>query len=126
LQVTCLAVLIAAAVTISAINDIEEFVDSFPTANAGYENAGSYKGAAIWAILVAISAVIYHAFNIILRFIYYMTDIMGSTFIIYLFSVSGSENIYIYIIFNIFKCLQRVALTLFSNPLLRCSYTIKG
>ena len=94
MQVTCLAVLIAAAVTISAINDIEEFVDSFPTANTGYENAGSYKGAVIWALLVAISAVINHAFNIILRFIYYMTDIMGSTFIIYLFSVSGSENIY--------------------------------
>ena len=68
-QLFCLAVLIAASVTISAVNDVE---DEY---YYGYEHADDYRGAAGWLVLVAVVALVYHGIAIFIRILYYAPSI---------------------------------------------------
>ena len=80
-----LGVLIAASVAVSAINQVEEFYNSF---NLEYENAESYRGAAGWLIFVACASLIYHIAMIIVR-ILYMTSTIEKHLKIYTLIVSS-------------------------------------
>ena len=68
LQLFCLAVLIAASITISAVTDVE---DEY----YGYEHADDYRGAAGWLVLVAVVALVYHGIAIFIRILYYAPSI---------------------------------------------------
>ena len=69
----------AAAVAVSAVNDIEDF---------GYfEHADSYRGAAGWLVFVGLAAVIYHAIMIFIRIIYFAAN-TGRSFAGFSFTVS--------------------------------------
>ena len=80
LQLLCLAILIAAAVAISAINDLDDYAGE-------YRHANDYRGAAGWLVFVAIVAIIYHGFMIFIRILYF-TPIIDSFFSGYSFAVS--------------------------------------
>ena len=71
LQLFCVAVLIAASVTISAVNDVEEDY----TTGQQYEHASEYRGAAVWLLLVAIMATVYHSIATFIRILYYTPSI---------------------------------------------------
>lgn len=59
--------LISASVTISAVNDIEDY--------GTYQHADEYKGAAAWMVLVSIVAIVYHGITIFIRILYYSPSI---------------------------------------------------
>jgi len=79
-QAFCLAVLVAASTTVSAINSIEE--------DYRYEDSSSYKGAAVWLVIVAIFAIIYNGAVIIVRILYF-TSAIENYFSGYAITVSG-------------------------------------
>ena len=72
LQLFCIAVLIAASVTISAVNDVEGY---YELAGREYEHADDYRGAAVWLLLVAVVAIVYHGIAIFIRILYYTPSI---------------------------------------------------
>ena len=74
----------AASVTISAVNDIDDYINSF---GGEFDHADSYRGAAGWLLFVGLAAVIYHGITIIFRIVYFTAKI-GHTFAGYSFAVS--------------------------------------
>ena len=72
LQLFCVAVLIAASVTISAVNDVEE---DYEITGQQYEHASDYRGAAVWLLLVAVMATFYHGIATFIRILYYTPSI---------------------------------------------------
>ena len=86
LQVFCIGVLIPAAVAISAVNSVE---DSFEQLGNGseYENASSYRSAAIYLVWISSLAMVFHILMIIVR-ILYMTSVMKKLFRIHVLLVS--------------------------------------
>ena len=72
LQLFCIAVLIAASVTISAVNDVEE---DYKITGQQYEHASDYRGAAVWLLLVAVMATVYHGIATFIRILYYTPSI---------------------------------------------------
>jgi len=63
LQVLCIIILICAAITLSTINDIEEFLEIL---SIEYEDSDNYKAAAGWLIFVAVVGMIIEALKIFL------------------------------------------------------------
>ena len=63
----CIAVLVAAAVALSAISEVEEH---FSDNNSEYEHADDYRKAARWSLLVAIMAMVFHSLMIFMRYLY--------------------------------------------------------
>ena len=72
LQLFCVAVLVAASVTISAVNDAEE---DYKITGQQYEHASDYRGAAVWLLLVAVMATVYHGIATFIRILYYTPSI---------------------------------------------------
>lgn len=72
LQLFCVAVLIAASVTISAVNDVE---DDYEIVGQQYKHASDYRGAAVWLLLVAVMAIVYHGIATFIRILYYTPSI---------------------------------------------------
>ena len=72
LQALSLGVLISASVSVSAINEVEDFFDSIsPDAADVYGfDADSNRGAVGWLIFVASTALLYHIAMIIVRCLY--------------------------------------------------------
>ena len=64
--------LIAAAVAISAIDDLDDFAHQY---DSEFRHADSYRGAAGWLLFVGIAAVIYHGIMIIIRILYFTANI---------------------------------------------------
>ena len=80
LQILCLVTLSAAAVAISAINDIGNY-------NGDYiEHADSYRWAAGWLVFVGSAAVVYHGIMIFIRILYFAANI-GRSFAGFSFTV---------------------------------------
>ena len=75
---------IAAAVAISAINDLDDTANVYGNE---YRHADDYRGAAGWLIFVGIVAIIYHGFMIFIRILYFTPNI-NSFFSGYSFVVS--------------------------------------
>ena len=66
--------LIAASVTISAVNDVsDDYENSYLYRE--YEHADDYSGAAGWLVLVAVVALVYHGIAIFIRILYYAPSI---------------------------------------------------
>jgi len=84
LQTFCLALLIAAAVTLSAVDKLE---DAASEQNEEYENADSYKGAAGWLVFLAVASMIFHGIMIFIRILYFNSSI-ENYFSAYAFMVS--------------------------------------
>ena len=80
-QILCLVTLSAAAVAVSAVNDIDDYVGDF-------KHADSYRGAAGWLVFVGLAAVVYHAIMIFIRIIYFAANI-GRSFAGFSFTVSN-------------------------------------
>ena len=72
LQLFCLAVLIAASVTISAVDDFSGY---YETVGLEYEHADDYRGAAVWLVLLTSVAIVYHGIAIFIRILYYSPSI---------------------------------------------------
>lgn len=68
----CLALLISASVAISAIDDVDRILSD---ADLEYEHADDYRGAAVWLVLVAVVAIIYHGITIFVRILYFTPQI---------------------------------------------------
>ena len=83
----CIAVLVAAAVAISAINEVEDHYNDH--GSTAYEHADSYKLAATWLLLVSIIGFIFHSLMILLRYLY-LNSCLKSIFNTYAYLVSGS------------------------------------
>ena len=61
LQVLCFIITICAAITLSAIEDVEDVI--------GIEVEDKYKSAAGWLVFVSVMGVIYEPFVVLLRFL---------------------------------------------------------
>ena len=87
-----MGVLVAAAVTISAINAVDDKLDDYSNeyVTYKYEHEDSYRAAAGWLVLVAISAILYHPIGIVVRILYYSPNmpLRFLTFTIYAIAVS--------------------------------------
>ena len=59
----CIAVLVAAAVAMSAINEVEDHYNDH--GSTAYEHADSYRRAARWFLLVSIIGIIFHSNDIV-------------------------------------------------------------
>ena len=68
LQVLCTGVLIAAAIAVSAINEV---ADLYVEQGNEYDNASSYRGAAGWLVFVGSAALIFHAVMIAIQILYF-------------------------------------------------------
>ena len=68
LQVLCLGVLIAAAVAISAINELDDLAME---QDLIFENASSSRGAAGWLVFACCVALIFHAVMITIQIFYF-------------------------------------------------------
>ena len=82
----CIAVLVAAAVAISAINEVEDHYNDH--GNTAYEHADSYRRAAIWLLLVSVIGIIFHSLMILLHYLY-LNSCVKSLFSTYAYLVSG-------------------------------------
>ena len=82
----CIAVLVAAAVAISAINEVEDHYNDH--GSTAYEHADSYRRAARWLLLVSIIEIIFHSLMILLRYLY-LNSCIKSLFSTYAYLVSG-------------------------------------
>ena len=82
----CIAVLVAAAVAISAINEVEDHYNDH--GSTAYEHADSYSRAARWLLLVSIIGIIFHSLMILLRYLY-LNSCIKSLFSAYAYLVSG-------------------------------------
>ena len=72
--------LIAASVTISAVNDVEDDYGyrssyQYDYTTGQYKHADDYKGVAAWMVLVAVVAIVYHGIAIFIRILYYSPSI---------------------------------------------------
>ena len=67
--------LIAASVTISAVNDVSDDYENDYYPYREYEHADDYSGAAGWLVLVAVVALVYHGIAIFIRILYYAPSI---------------------------------------------------
>ena len=81
----CIAVLVAAAVAISAINEMEDHYNDH--SSTAYEHADSYKRAAVWFLLFSVMGIIFHSLMILLRCLY-LNSCMKSLFSAYVYLVS--------------------------------------
>ena len=86
-QVFCIGILIPSAVTIPAINSVEESLEQRRNASREYENAGSYRSIAIYLVWISSLAMVLHIMMIIVR-IFYLTMVMKKLFRIYVILVS--------------------------------------
>ena len=84
LQVFLVSVLIAAIVTVLAVNTLEDYTDE---RDQEYDDADSFRGAAIWLLFLSAAAIIYHGMAILLR-VLYMNLTIKSYFSGYAFIVS--------------------------------------
>ena len=82
----CIAVLVAAAVAISAINEVEDHYNDH--GSTAYEHVDSYKRAARYLLLVSVMGIIFHSLMILLRCLY-LNPCMKSLFSAYTYLVSG-------------------------------------
>ena len=82
----CIAVLVAAAVAISAINEVEDHYNDH--GSTAYEHADSYRTAAIWLLLVSVMGIIFHSLMILLRYLY-LNSCVKSLFSTYAYLVSS-------------------------------------
>ena len=90
-----MGVLVAAAVAISAINGVHNKLEDHNNYNYygrdyEYKHEDSYRAAAGWLVLVAISAILYHPIGIVVRILYYSPNmpLRFLTFTIYAIAVS--------------------------------------
>ena len=67
----CFIILICSAVTLSAIEDLNENIDAinnfFSTVEVTYDNSGDYEAAAGWLVFVAVMGMVIEPLIIILR-----------------------------------------------------------
>ena len=82
----CIAVLVAAAVAISAINEVEDHYNDH--GSTAYEHADSYRRAAIWLLLVSVMGIIFHSLMILLCYLY-INSCVKFLFSTYAYLVSG-------------------------------------
>ena len=75
LQVFCIAILVAAAVASSAIDEVEDYFNDY---NSEYEHADSYRKAARWLLLVAIMGIIFNPLMIFSRYLYLKSYVKSS------------------------------------------------
>ena len=75
--------------TISAIDDVDR---TYNYANLEYEHADDYRGAAVWLVLVAVAAILYHGITIFVRILYFTPQIenyfSGYSIVVSIWSVS--------------------------------------
>ena len=64
LQIFCVAIVIDAVVILSSIDDVEH---SFRDIHRSYADSHSYKGAAIWSLVVSATGFIYHPILVVIR-----------------------------------------------------------
>ena len=84
IQIICLGISIAAALALSAVNDLDDlFGDE-------YKHADSIRAAAGWLLFVGIAAIIYHAIMIFIRAIYFSSNV-SQGFAGFSFTVSDYE-----------------------------------
>ena len=76
--------LVAGAVAMSAINEVEDF---FNDHSREYEHADSYRRAARWLIFVAVMGNFYHFLMIFIRYLY-INSCWTSLFNVYAYLVS--------------------------------------
>ena len=72
LQVTSIGVLIAAAVAVLAINEVDDIARE---QGREYENAVSYRVAAGWLVFVGCAAIIFHVIMISIQILYFKCTI---------------------------------------------------
>lgn len=84
-QVFCIAALVAAVVTVSAITEVEDYFNDY---GREYEHADSYSRGAKWMIIVAILGSIYHFLMVFLRYLY-INSRLKSLFHFYAYLVSS-------------------------------------
>ena len=65
---TSTGVLIAAAIAVSAINEVDDLANE---RGGEYENAGSYRGAAGWLVFVGCAAITFHVVMINIQILYF-------------------------------------------------------
>ena len=89
---SCIGVLISAAVTLPAIDRVEDFYDKhhleYVKHGFEYEDADSYRGAAGWLVFVGSSAIPYNILLIIFRALY-LKSVLKPYFIFYALIVSN-------------------------------------
>lgn len=89
IQIICLGMAIAAAVAISAVNDLDDVAHEL---GGEFRHADSYRGAAGWVLFVGIAAIIYHGIMIFIRALYFTSNInISNSFVGYSFTVSDHE-----------------------------------
>lgn len=91
-QVSCIGVLISAAVALPAIDQVEKFYveHHFEYVKHGfdYEDADSYRGAAGWLVFVGSAAIPYNILMVIFRILYFKS-ILKTYFILFALIVSN-------------------------------------
>ena len=87
LQLFSIGVLISASVAVSAINQVEDFLNSI---DSEYEDAESYRRAAGWLIFVAAGAILCHIVMITVC-ILYITSVIEKHLKLYGLIVSAHE-----------------------------------
>ena len=68
LQVFCTGVLIAAAIALSAINEVDDIANE---RSGEYEDADSYRGAAGWLVFVGCAAIVFDVVMISIQILYF-------------------------------------------------------
>ena len=64
--------LIAAALAVAAINDIDDIASQ---EGVTFQQASTYRGAAVWLLFVGSAAVVYHGIVILIRGLYFNLNI---------------------------------------------------
>ena len=81
----CVAVLIASAVTLSAIDEVEDYYNDH---GSEYERADSHRRAAKWLLFVAVMGIIIHSMMVFIRCLY-LKSCIKSIFSTYAYLVSN-------------------------------------
>ena len=87
LQISCVATVIASAVTLSTLDELEEY---FNDHGSEYNHANGYRRAAKWSLLVAVMGIIFHSLMIFIRCLY-LKSYLESIFSTYAHLVSISK-----------------------------------
>ena len=83
----CIAVLVAATVAISAINEVEDHYNDH--GSTAYEHADSYRRAARWLLLVSVVGIIFHSLIINMLCYLYLNSCVKSLFSTYAYLMGG-------------------------------------
>ena len=72
--------LVSAAVSVTAVNDVDNFYNDYVTSDEEYDDANSYRGASGWLLSISSLAISFHSFMMFAHLVFYYIPSKKSVF----------------------------------------------